>query len=83
MKKTEFKKCILKETDFIDTDLTGSNFAGSDLTKSKFQNSNLEKSNFVGATNYIFDPSNNKIKKAKFSAPEVLALLKSFDITIE
>ena len=44
---------------------------------------NLEKSNFVGAKNYYLDPLKTKLKGAKFSYPEVLALLEGFGVKVE
>jgi len=82
MKNGEFLECIIRENDFINTNLTGSDFSDSDLQASKFQNTNLEKTNFVGAKNYYIDPTQNKLKKAKFSQPEVLSLLARFEIKI-
>ena len=46
-------------------------------------NANLEKANFKGAFNYYIDPLKNRLKNARFSYPEVLALLIPFGIKIE
>jgi hypothetical protein len=43
----------------------------------------LEEANFVGAKNYFIDPTKNRVKKARFSQPEVLELLAGFKIVIE
>jgi len=83
MRNSKFFECAIRETDFINSNLAGSDFGNSDLRSSKFQNTNLEKVNFVGAKNYYIDPTQNKLKKAKFSQPEVLFLLAGFDIEIE
>lgn len=83
LKKTNFINCHLQEVDFIESDLSGSVFKGSDLKNAKFENTNLEKADFRGAINYVFDPDRNRIKKAKFSWPQVVALLGKYDITIE
>ena len=48
-----------------------------------FHNSNLCKANFIGAINYSINPLTNSLKQAKFSKPEVLALLEHFEIIIE
>jgi len=37
---------------------------------------------FASAVRYDIDPQTNKIKKAKFSLPEAVGLLKGFAITI-
>ncbi|MDP2103500.1 MAG: hypothetical protein Q8K26_01100 [Candidatus Gracilibacteria bacterium] len=59
------------------------NLASPTYGKELFQNSNLTKVNFSGATNYYIDPTQNKLKGAKFSQPEVLSLLAGFGIEIE
>ena len=80
---TRFLNCEMKECDFIDTDLSAATFKGSSLVGSTFVNCNLSKADFREASNYQFNPNNNRLKKAKFSSPEVLALLSGFDIVIE
>jgi uncharacterized protein YjbI with pentapeptide repeats len=82
IKGTSFIECYIKETDFVDANLTNVNFMSSDLLSSRFQNSNLTKANFKLATNYYINPTQNIIKKASFSQPEVLSLLAGFDIEI-
>ena len=43
----------------------------------------LEKADFRTAFNYSIDPENNRMKKAKFSPPEVVGLLNKYDIEID
>lgn len=38
--------------------------------------------NFIGARNYAIDPTQNTLKKAKFSLPEAMSLLRSLDIEL-
>jgi len=83
MKRSVFTECEIRETDFANVNLAESDFSGSDLAGSKFQEANLEKTNFVGASNYYIDPIQNKLKGARFSSPEVLALLAIFGIKVE
>jgi len=82
MKKTSFEGSKIYDGTFINTCLTEVNFSDTDLKGTLFRRCNLNKSNFCGALNYVIDPLSNKIKKAKFSFPEVIGLLKSFDIEI-
>ena len=82
MRNFKFSDCVIRETDFSNSNLKEVDFGASDLQASKFINSNLERANFVGATNYYIDPTQNRLKKAKFSSPEVLALLMGFEIEI-
>jgi fluoroquinolone resistance protein len=75
--------CRVKESDFTEADLTGSDFSHSDLEGTRFFKTNLSAANFKGAINYHIDVSNNIVKKARFSLPEAVALLKGMDIIIE
>ena len=83
MKHSKFIDSVIRGTDFINVDLEGADFARSDLQDSKFHNAVLDNANFSGARNYYIDPTSNKLKKAKFSVPEVLSLLAAFDIKVE
>jgi uncharacterized protein YjbI with pentapeptide repeats len=58
-------------------------FSQCDLSGAIFDHTNLEKVDFRTATNFTINPSLNTLKKAKFSMPSVVGLLKNFDIIIE
>jgi uncharacterized protein YjbI with pentapeptide repeats len=83
MKKTNFIDCFLKEVDFTEADLTASSFKNCDLSNAVFRQTILEKVDFTTARNYVLDPEVNKIKKAKFSFPDVAGLLTKYNIDIE
>jgi fluoroquinolone resistance protein len=80
---TAFHKCSLKMADFSMASLKNANFSGSNLEGAALSNCNLEKSDFRGAVNYHIDVNHCFVKGAKFSVPEVLALLSSFEVVIE
>lgn len=80
--KTKFTKCEMVEVDFGRADLTGSSFNDCDLRNAVFDNTNLSKCDFRKANNYIIDPENNKISKAKFSLLGIPGLLTKHDIVI-
>ena len=82
LKKASFSSCSLKEVDFTETDLSGTVFKNCDLTGAVFVQTILEKADFRTARNYALDPELNKIKKAKFSLPEVAGLLAKYNIDI-
>lgn len=73
----------MSEVDFGRADLTGSSLNDCDLHSAVFDNTNLSKCDFRKASNYIIDPENNKISKAKFSLIGVPGLLTKYDIVIE
>ena len=83
MKKAFFADCSLKEADFAEVDLTMAIFKNCDLMDASFVQTLLEKADFRTARNYSFDPELNKIKKAKFSYPQVGGLLTKYNIDIE
>ncbi len=83
VKKTTFKNTQLREVDFTEADLTGSFFDGCDLSAAIFQKTILEKCDFRTSFNYVIDPENNKIKKAKFALTGIAGLLEKYGIEID
>ena len=83
LKKARFKDCILHESDLTQADFTQASFAGCDFKHTVFENTVLEKADLRTAINYSIDPEQNRIKKAKFSLPEVTGLLDRYAIEIE
>jgi fluoroquinolone resistance protein len=79
----EFIGCSLKEADFYEANLSKSNFSNSILTGANFNKANLTTGDFRGASDYFIDLRVTVIKKAKFSLPEALDLLKALDIVLE
>jgi uncharacterized protein YjbI with pentapeptide repeats len=82
MKGSKFSNCRLTEVDFTEAGLEGVSFEGCQLNGSVFQMSNLEKANFTGAQGFIIDPSNNRMKGAKFSQEGLAGLLIPFGIDV-
>lgn len=82
MNQTSFKGSKLKECHFTGTSLKGADFQDADLSGTIFHNCDLSKADFSTAIQYEMDPQSNKIKKAKFSLPEAVGLLRGFDIII-
>ncbi|UPQ74796.1 pentapeptide repeat-containing protein [Chryseobacterium nepalense] len=71
------------EVDFSDADLSLAIFNNCDLSGAVFDNTNLEKADFRTSVNYSIDPSQNKLKKARFSLSQVHGLLLQFNIEID
>jgi len=82
LKGSQFQQCSLHEVDFTETNLTGASFHQSDLSGAIFEQTTLEKADFRAAQNYSIDPALNKLKKARFSMPDVVGLLYKLDIQI-
>lgn len=83
LRKMKMVKCECCEVDFTGTDLSEGSFNGTNFERSIFSKTNLTRASLLGAINYSIDPRNNTLKKARFSYPEVLALLYCLDITVE
>ncbi len=83
LKKTIFNNCSLNEVDFSETNLMNAIFNNCNLSGAIFNNSNLENVDFRTSSNFSIDPTNNQIKKAKFSLLGSIGLLNKYDIIIE
>lgn len=82
IKNTVFKNTRLKESDFTEADFTGTIFDNCDFEHAIFHNTILEKSDFRTSYNYIIDPEENKLKKAKFSIIQAAGLLNKYGIEL-
>jgi uncharacterized protein YjbI with pentapeptide repeats len=83
LKKSSFINCTIKEAGFFDLDLSKADFSNSNLRDTVFERGNLSGADFTSATNFIVNPLESNVKKAKFSYPGILGLLQNFDIIIE
>jgi fluoroquinolone resistance protein len=83
IKQTIFKNTQLQGVDFTACDLTGAVFNDCNLLDAIFENTIIEKTDLRSSYNYSIDPEKNKIKKARFSLPGLVGLLRKYDITIE
>ncbi len=83
MKEATFESCSLLKCAFDQTDLTQAKFDSTDLEGTDFHHANLLQADFSRSRNYAINPTSNNIKKAKFSIPEALSLLRGFDIEIQ
>lgn len=83
MKQAIFKDCMLKEADFTETILTQALFERCNLEAAIFDRTQLDKADLRSSFGYAISPTKNRIKKAKFSLPSVLALLDEWDIVVE
>jgi uncharacterized protein YjbI with pentapeptide repeats len=81
--RSSFINCQLQSVDFSEADLKNSKLTSCNLQNATFQNTNLEQADFRNATNYSINPEQNRLKGAKFSLPEVVGLLDTFQIKIE
>lgn len=74
--------CIAHDVDFREADLKRANFKLTDFESSQFVHTKLNAADFTEAFNYSIDPSQNDIRKARFSLPDAIHLLDGFDIQI-
>lgn len=83
LRGTKFENCSIREGDFAGANLSKASFKASTLTGTSFTNANLEKSDFRGARGYYIDPRFAKLKEAKFSFPDAIALIEAFGVEVE
>lgn len=83
LKKVKFNNCSFKEVDFSESDLSNTTLAQCELLGAVFDRTNLEKSDLRTAYNYIINPENNRISKAKFTLSGIAGLLVQHNIIIE
>ncbi len=78
----KIQDCVAVDVDFREADLSQANFRGTDLADSLFMATDLTEADLSQARNYQIDPSQNIVKKAKFSLPEAISLLYGLDIVL-
>ena len=83
LRRTTIARCRVHEADFTETDLSHADLRGSDFQGSTFARTNLGHADLREAINYAIDPTANTIRKARFSLPEAVALLRAFDIRLD
>ncbi len=77
-----FHDSQLDEADFSECNLKKVDFSGSRLERALFLHSNLEEADFSLATGYTIHPTENQMKKARFSVQGLHGLLEGFGIEI-
>jgi uncharacterized protein YjbI with pentapeptide repeats len=75
--------CRVREADFGDADLRGAVLTGSELSGSRFFGADLSSADLRGARGYFIDARGTKLKKARVSLPEAVALLAGIDVILE
>ncbi len=76
------EECKAQDVDFRGCDLSNACFLLTDLQGSQFMRTKLYAANFTDAINYTINPTENDIRKGKFSLPDALNLLNHFDIEL-
>ena len=83
MNDMSFDGSNIIDCDFYGAYLNKASFHGCELKGTLFENCDLRQADFRNATAYTIDPLQNKVKKARFSMPEVLSFLAPYDLEID
>lgn len=83
LQKTHFKACNLENIDFGYCNLNQSYFENCNLKAAIFDQTNLEKANLISSYHFTINPTENKLKGAKFSKENCFGLLEHLAIKIE
>ena len=81
MADSEMLPCLLYTSE--ECDLTEADFRDCNLAETVFTGANLTRADFRGAKDYVISPQDNRVRRAKFSFPEVMSLLRCLEIEIE
>jgi len=81
-KKAVFKDCSMVETDLTEADLTDCKFENCNLQRAFFDQTILKNADLSTSYNFVIDPDNNDIKRAKFSVHGLAGLLAKYDIKV-
>lgn len=81
-KGAKFLDCSMVETDFTEADLTDVIFDNCNLNRAFFDHTILKNAELSTSYNFIIDPDNNEVKKAKFSVQGLPGLLAKYGIRI-
>lgn len=82
LKGGRITKCLAREADFREADLSGADLTHTDFIGSLFGKTDLRGANLDQARNYAINISGNKVKDARFSLPDAMALLYCLDVKI-
>lgn len=80
--KFKFSGNTIQESTFEECNLSESDFKNCRLEGTRIFKCDIRKADFTEAKGYIIDIASNKMKQAKFSFPDVVALLESLEIKI-
>lgn len=76
-------ECKAHDVDLRSATLINSDLSGCDFQNSQFNKTNLKSADLRRCINYQIDPTENYIKDAQFSFPDVINLLAPFKIKID
>ena len=82
LKKCSFENVIFKSVDFYESDLEKITFPGCDFKDALFESTILKECDFSEASNFIINPSYNKIKGATFSRHSIDGILRGMGIKL-
>ncbi|MFK7897966.1 MAG: pentapeptide repeat-containing protein [Myxococcota bacterium] len=82
MKKARIQECKADEANFAGTNLEGADFARTNLRGAKFSDTNLTGADLSLAVNYDVNPSDNRLRKTRFSVAAALRVAERMGIVI-
>lgn len=82
-RRASFAEAKVEDCEFVRTDLRKVAFKDTSLRGTRFDGCNLADADLRTASQYAFDPSENKVDRARVSLPACAALLLPFGLSID
>lgn len=82
-RRASFASARVEDCEFVRTDLRKVVFEDTTLRSTRFDGCNLAGADLRTASQYAFDPSKNKVEKARVASPACAALLLPFGLEID
>ena len=80
---SRFAGCSMRDVDLAGADLRRADLAGSDLSAATFAGTDLREANLVGATGYVVDPGENRVRGMRVDALAAGGILRALGLVVE
>jgi fluoroquinolone resistance protein len=80
---SRFADCSLREVDLAGADLRGADLGGCDLSAATFAGTDLREASLVGASGYVVDPAENRVRGMRVDAAGAGGVLRALGLVVE
>lgn len=80
---SRFVGCSMREVDLAGADLRRAELGGSDLSAATFAGTDLREADLVGASGYVVDPAENRVRGMRVDALAAGGILRALGLVVE